>query len=316
MFIKNIAFVACVMGFSSGQFYAFGSDYELGSHSSDNKIVTANLVAETAPVSNALPATRLGNQDPALLRSLFALAVARGVDPSNLRLVCKDWKMIIDEQISKDENGLINYNFVRYFALPPIWKMIVKSSYGGIGRDDYEKFLGGRLIYRETPEIEDMELPVSYLGNPFKGTFDLTKCGGVWKHLVITTDIERFFKVGGDNENKIVVLITLRNLVRYKIKSTAAIFEEILFDWDIYNWEAPQSPIGIFWKLGNSPKELANVDCLIKKTVSSLSSCNLYENWKKSETPLGQSVVPISSVALFLEKFRIDFEPRSLKAAA
>jgi hypothetical protein len=104
---------------------------------------------------------------------------------------------------------------------------------------------------------------------------NLSTCGDTGNYLVITTDVERFFKVGGDNQNRTVILIALRQSIEQEINAAAKPFASIMPGWD-----AAKAPVGIFWRRGNAP-ETSWFDYLTTSSLSSISSENLFENWKK-----------------------------------
>ena len=119
------------------------------------------------------------------------------------------------------------------------------------------------------------EISLRFLGleDVFKGTFDLATCGNTANDLVITTDVERFFKVREENEDKVVILIALRQLVEQKINFSAEPFEPIMEEWDV-----SKAPVGIFWRWGNQ-SDSSFFDYLTAPSLFVLSSKDLYENW-------------------------------------
>jgi hypothetical protein len=75
------------------------------------------------------------------------------------------------------------------------------------------------------------------------GTFDLSACGDV--RVVVTTKMDRFFKVGEENKDKSVVLIMLRHEVEPRINP------EHPFAGYMAGWDADR-PMGMFIRCCNT----------------------------------------------------------------
>jgi hypothetical protein len=140
----------------------------------------------------------------------------------------------------------------------------------------YQIFRNMELIYRPGPRSDEgmIRLPIPMGHNPFKYIFDLSSCGDKDQYVVITNDLERFFTIGGENEDKLVVYFGPHFWVNKNIDSLSEPFNAIMT-----SWEAEQASIGIFWRWSDwNNKGLFNY--LTDRPVGELSVGNLYEHWK------------------------------------
>ena len=122
-------------------------------------------------------------------KQIFMIAADK-THPADLRSVCKDWRHIIDEGTTKDDNG-------QYVNLGPVWKELISTHYAW--------FFNGKLIFRpetfgpEPKKDEQMKMfKFSEAPNPLKHTLNLSGLRprptlpgfrGIEDHVVITTDI-------------------------------------------------------------------------------------------------------------------------------
>ena len=159
-------------------------------------------------------------------------------------------------------NPLLNYS-----TLNPFMKDRMKIWWKEI-------FNNGVLRYTDPKDGKEITLKFSDL--PLKGTFDLSACGKTADNLVITTSVDRFFKVRAENENRVVILITPRHVVEEEINSSAKPLSPVLEDWD-----AGRAQVAIFYKWGND-ENTSWYDYLTSVHLSELSSKNLFEYWRSS----------------------------------
>jgi hypothetical protein len=188
-----------------------------------------------------------------------AVGQARGdVDQGNLALVCQEWHLIIEAESQVDKD---------------LWKVL----HGIETPEDeviYQIFRNMQLIYKPAPHSDEgmirLSIPMGH--NPFKYTFDLSSCGDRDRHMVITNDLERFFIIGGENENKLVVYFGPHFWVNKNIDSLSKPLNAIMT-----SWEAEQEPVGIFWRWGNWTSQ-GWFDYLTDKAFRVLSKFTMYEN--------------------------------------
>ncbi len=235
---KNIGIIG-LLAVAIGAVGAFGSDKNIDTDltqeiaKTPTKISITPLIAETVASAPCFI-----NIDHNIRRYIVLLAAGNTVDPHNLRLVCKNFKDILHAEI-------ITANNSSYVELPPMQKNLVKACYGSLEHDEiYKTFLKARVSYLEFSNSEAKELPFLSLKNPFCGSFNVSECLEMDYHLIVTTDLKRFFTSGGVNNNKFVVLFTLRNLVAQRVDSTAQFFEPIMDKWEKHH-------IGVFFRYGN-----------------------------------------------------------------
>ena len=152
-------------------------------------------------------------------------------------------------------------------------------------------FKNGVLRYTDPVTQEVKDVPFSALTNPYKGTFSLTKFGDRSEYLVITTDVQRFFKVGGRNEKKAVVLVSLRQVIEEQLGKSAAPFAPVMAGWDI-----AKARMGIFWRSGNNVN-LSEYDYLTSASLASISSENLHKNWARAEDLQHSNLISLKSIS-------------------
>lgn len=136
----------------------------------------------------------------------------------------------------------------------------------------YQRFVNGALIYQPNPNSDDgkIVLPISALGNPLDGTFDLSKCGDMSKHLIISTG---YYKEKPQDTGKIRIWFTPRFLIEKALNTTGKHFQ-----WIYSNWKE-NAPIGIFWTWRgwwDSPRLYR--DYLTTQNMDEISG-NLYKKW-------------------------------------
>lgn len=165
-------------------------------------------------------------------------------DTGNLGLVCKDWRVIIkDDLMKKSIESII-----------------------------YQRFLKGVLIYRpqEESDVGMIKLPIGELGNPLDGTFDLSQCGDVGNYLSISTGYRKGKKV--ENAEKVEIWLAPRFLIEKELNTTAGYFEDIYSRWD------ENATVGMFWTWGGW-NNLTYMDYVTTQNMNELSNKSLYKNW-------------------------------------
>lgn len=209
---------------------------------------------------------------------IFTLVAGDGkTNPGDLRLVCREWRHIID--------GLIKGEFAQkpaYASLHPIWKSLVKATYVGLGNDAFcETFAKLRLIYHPLPlTSKEVILPFSGLKNPFCGTFNLAELGDSAQDIRFTTSLKDFFEIGGSKGH---VLFATKAMFAQTMKTMKmpddlkAKLNEIMNKWD-----NSLAPVGIFWRLSDD-NNLTLFDYLVTQDLPSISAHNLFGNWQKAQ---------------------------------
>lgn len=168
-----------------------------------------------------------------------------------LRVVCKQW------------SSIINKDFMHH-AMVLGCELICPE------------FLNGKLIYRPNGEINDgkIELKISDLWNPLKGTFNLSPCGNTDQYLSISTGYRKEKKP--ENANKLEIWLTPRFLVKKELDTTAGHLQAIFPS----KWQE-SAKVGMLWTSGAWDR-MNWYDYLTTENMDDLSKINLYENWKKA----------------------------------
>lgn len=258
-FIKKLAIAASLATLSAGQFVVIASN-------SNNDVDGAESHLKRVVIAEDSAQKTLGRIVKQNKVEIFTHAV-NGAPIGNLRLVCREWRNIIDELMQHKEGQKSPYA-----NLPPISQRFVKAAFGGLVHDEfYETFANLRLIYRRKPESEGVVLPFSDLKNPFCGTFNLAECGKAGKYLRFTTSLKDFFEIKGENKYKIVILFAPLSLIAQRVDSTAKPLAAVMGSWT--------ENLGIFCRWGND-KNLERVDYFVHP-LSGVVSENSFLNWKK-----------------------------------
>ena len=90
----------------------------------------------------------------------------------------------------------------------PVNKMLVIPDIAIGYEEAYRRFLKGKLIYHPTlgSDVGKIELPIADLTNPLEGTFDLSRCGDIGRHLSIATGYRK--AMNPKNVNKVEIWVT------------------------------------------------------------------------------------------------------------
>ena len=169
----------------------------------------------------------------------------------NLSLVCKDWK----KNIGKNAK---------------IWVCEHFNIEEKHRKDFWDYFTKGKLVYTNVKTDNVQVFYFSAAPNPFKHTFDLSKCDDAGEvlsfHLGIPTEdkevaakVQTWFFFSPDVENK--------------LESTTQHLKPIF---------PVEVPVCILWTWGYCNDQRA-YDSLATESMDNLSKFNLYENWKKSQ---------------------------------
>lgn len=242
---------------------------------------TENTVVVYSKHSTADAQITLGGLVQDNKEKIFTLAASMGTRPSDLRLVCSEWRNIINY-------GALEGEVVQYKIIGRVWKDCIHAFYGVQGHENLlNTILNAAIIYRPHPSSDDKMVRLSFsdLKNPFNGTFDLSVCGNDANYLVITTDVNRFFKIKEEeNQYRIVVLIALRQMIEQKINSLAKPFAPIMTGWD-----AAKAPVGLFWRWSYDSDDVTSWDYLITSSLTAISSRRIIDHWglRKAARPCG-----------------------------
>jgi hypothetical protein len=265
---KKIALAASLLALYPGQFVAFGSNNNNdvdGAESALKRLAIAQP-KQVAVAGNLVPTSNV-YQEARLVKPVIHMIAERAAyqfllendnkSLSALARVCKDLRMHLKTQI-----GTIDTR---------CWK-----AFNGMKPQDealLETFRNMTLLYRPDPASDEGMIPLSIpkACNPFEYTFDLSTCGDRAQYVRITTSVEEFFKVGGPNKDRVVILIHPFGSIK---KRHADKFK------DVKEW-SPEAPVDIFWRWGNDAN-LTRHDYLTTCSLEVISAENLYENWKKS----------------------------------
>ena len=182
----------------------------------------------------------------------FVESSKRGADPRVVERVCKEW-----------------YNAMRYIKSAPLVDLAgipYTTKLNDIFMEDCMRRYREGLVFRATLFYkrgqEDEERKIRF--SDFKdGTADLSECGDEASKQVYTTSRERFFEVGGANENKLVTFIGSRHLVEDLLPTRSHAAVHIVF----------------LWRWGSS-SDTSKVDCLATSNIEEVSSKNVFENWR------------------------------------
>jgi hypothetical protein len=190
-FTKKVFIAASFVAIYSSQFVAFGSE---------------PILDEAGNVSKQLVVANASGIDPAsvipkyVMKSILAKA-SKDNNPGHLASVNPIWRNIMRENAPYP--SILNESTANPFmkTCMQIWRH----------NEVIRRFCKAILRYTDPDTKAVQDLNFSNLVDPFKGTFDLSSCWDSSKHVVITTDIDRFFTVGGQNEHKVVILISPRH---------------------------------------------------------------------------------------------------------
>lgn len=182
-----------------------------------------------------------------------------------LRLVCKNWREIIDHQIYKNRDKEVSQAAQK----KNFWINAIISAYELFGYgDDCKKFLNGKLVYTPPHGNAPIELLITDLEKPFMGEFDLSKCGEAGRDFSISTGYRKEKKA--ENTNKIEIWFTPWFIIN-KVDTLVPLFGE---------WRRTKIPMVICWN--GSWMDLGRYDFLISSSLSELTNVNLYELWEES----------------------------------
>ena len=254
-FSKKIAIAASFVAIYSGQFAAFASESLDGTGNESKQQVVASG-------SGIDPVNKL----PADVMKLILAKASQETNPGHLASVNSSWRNMMRDNAYYPT--ILNGDNLNPFmkTCMQIW-----------GQNEVmRRFSNAVLRYTDPNTKAVKDLPFSNLANPFKGTFDLSACGRSSEDIVITTDIDRFFTVGGENAWKVVILINPRHMVEQAIVSQEHPFTPLM-----KSWNGVQAPAGIFWRWG-SRNNLTEFDYLVTSSLKEISRENLSMNWDKS----------------------------------
>jgi hypothetical protein len=233
----------------------------------------------------------------AIVSSLIAGLHAMESDPNNIKSCPEEIsRMFLTETLTKDYVN-VNLNFKNFLEGVISLKEVCKEWNKIIDKDFVHnamllackqicpEFLNGKLIYRPVVGSDEgmIELLISKLWNPLRGTFDLSGCGDTYNYLSISTG----YRIGkrAENASKVEIWFAPRVLIEKELNTTAKHFQEIFPG----NWNE-SAPVGMFWTWGGWAADDHDMDYLTTENMDNLSKIDLFENWKKA-IPLGRAGV-------------------------
>lgn len=229
---KKLAIAASIMALYSGQFVAFASDNEKGVDGIEPSLPMHAIVQ--APALKTFGRVVKPNKI-----QIFTLAASdENTAPGNLRLVCREWRDIIDGLINKEDKNR------KYVDQHPIWQKLIRVAYGGLGHDaDWNTIFNGELVYKPNPDsdVGMKRLKISDLPNPFAGSFDLSGCGDADKYLSISMGLRKGKK--DSSKDKSEIWLIPRFLAMQKLEGSASYLKGTMGRWSaeipmavIFNW--------------------------------------------------------------------------------
>jgi hypothetical protein len=187
---------------------------------------------------------------------IFTRASDIGANPVALSFVCKNWHDAMRENqpvVGKLQYADMNNSMQKCMNL--YWAQPIRNM---------------QLTHTnpETNEKTVMNIPAG--ADALRHVFN-SENPDIFKNVRITTSVDEFFKVKGDNENKLVVLASPYALIKYLYADK--------FSKAIVNWYPEVAQVALFWRYGNW-EDLSWYDYLVTSSVGKLSDVNLYENWR------------------------------------
>lgn len=308
-FTKKIGIALSLLAVSSGQFVAFGTNnnnnneewYEGGELVKRNKSTTKSdslqnkdegLIEVNSKTLDPCSKPEFYKIDNLILTRII-LFTSKLTNPTKFRLLSKQWKSFLDG-LEKPQL-LINLDKIS------LAQQCMTAWLSNDGRNTIlGRFFNGRLVYKKGAP-EELVLPFSVLGNPFKGTFDSSVWGNIADDVVITiNDFDRFSEVKGKNENKLVIGLFLRQMAEQEIGSSAKPLAALMNSWKV--------SVAILWRYGNWV-DMTWFDYLTNESLDSVSSYNVFEHWKKSTPALLVWRSMRREATLSLSRFHVCFEP-------
>lgn len=187
-----------------------------------------------------------------------------------LRLVCKEWRGVIDTYFKLENNDA-----KKKFLLNEIIK-----AYDSIGHGEAcRQFLfNGKLIYKPCIEgRQPVELFFSDLEKPLGGVFDLSSCENVGSYTYISTGYCK--SQIPENKKKVGIWFLPRFLIEVELEAGRALHLKEVFtnDW------STDAPVGIFWTWDSNWDgvfDLALFNSLTCQSAEKLSNGDLYQKWR------------------------------------
>jgi len=245
-------------------------------------IVPANADDEQSPEGQIT----LGGIAPSNKKQILIMIVREGVSPGDLRLVCREWRNIIDEDTVREENTPLSYS-----NIGPCWQDCMRAFWGVTSEEEEEIFrifLEGKLVYKPDPnsDARKKEFRIRDFVNPFGGTFPLSACGETDNFSQFTTDPSVFFAIDDEN-SKVNILIAPHFLINRYISTTTNAFTAMI-GTIMGNWDKDK-PVGIFWRWGLF--DATDFDYLSSSSLDEISSRNMWENCVRARQSI-LSIVP------------------------
>lgn len=115
----------------------------------------------------------------------------------------------------------------------------------------YRRFAAGKLVFKPNRHHTEgmVEIPFSSLENLLNGTFDLSRCGILAEHFIVSTGYKTRTITTDDPRTE--VWITPKFLIEQNIQGSAK-----YFDWLLHHFSAP---IGLYWTMPSDKCEYYNI---------------------------------------------------------
>lgn len=218
-------------------------------------------------------------------------------NPRCLTSVSKLWFSLIRERENPEEKikgGELKVKNLRYVNMYPFMKSCMVSCWENL-------FYNGVLEYEPGNGGETLSVPFAKLKET-NGTFDISAGG---QRVILTTNIHRFFTIGGENEGLTVIGVFPRFVVEDESKkpeNNTYPLSTLLAQGD-----PDLAPVHMVFRWGNFD-DLTWIDSLTTSTVRQISSRSLFEN--RQMTGTGWCVM-ISGLASYCSKLSCVFLNRN-----
>ncbi len=274
---NKLAIAASIMALYSGKFVVFASDSEKEVDGIEPSFLMNAIVQ--SPALDTFGRVVKSNK----IQILTLAASDENTAPGNLRLVCREWRDIIDGLINKEDK------IRKYVDQHPIWQKLIRVSFGGLGHDaDWNTILNGELVYKPNPDSDDgiKRLKISDLPNPFAGSFDLSGCGDADKYLSISMGLRKGRK--DSNADKSEIWLIPRFLAMQKLEGNASYLKgtmgqcsadipvAVIFNW----WGSPKDAYAFCYWADYAELMKTNLRVIYMDEKTRTSRRGTFSSWK------------------------------------
>lgn len=242
-FTKKIIAAFCLLALYPGQHEASCSSHILDDGAQNSRSNQKPVIMHQSFEKSTISKTPTMNGNGIDIKKLVLIKASKEVDPSILRLVCKDWRDVIDSGTPNDEE-------LKYRTIGPVWKQCIHAWYGVLGHEDtWQTILNGELVYKPNPDNDEgiILLKISGLHNPFAESFDLSRCGEAYKYLDISMGLRKGKK--DSNKDKSEIRLIPRFLAVHKLENSASYLKGTIAQWSV---DVPVAVIFNWWSNANS----------------------------------------------------------------